>query len=449
MDSILQLGMPLLDILNQHGYPAYLVGGAVRDSLMGCNIHDLDITTAALPHEILSVFSHLRCIKTGEKHGTITVLTEHGPVEITTFRTESTYSDHRRPDSVMFTTKLEQDLARRDFTINAMALGRDGLIDLFGGQTDLSNKQLRCVGDPNQRFQEDALRMLRGMRFSSCLNFQLETATAAAIHRHHHQLSHISPERITAELLRLLTGDSPKQVLLEYADVISTLIPDLAPTIGFCQHSPYHDFDVYTHSVNTVEHIPPTPILRLAALLHDIAKPVTLQLDSKHIGHFPFHAKLGGELVAQRLETLRLDNATRLGVAKLISHHGLTRDLNPKDVARCLSKLGESLFFQLLHLDRADSISKKVSTTCRDAHWDKIESTARSLIESNTCLWRHQLAVNGSDVLSSGLTGQEIGISLDILLQHVVHGTLKNDRDALLAWLHNYALSITPNPKSP
>lgn len=427
--------MPILDALTQHGYPAYLVGGAVRDALMGRDLHDLDVTTSALPHQILSVFSHLRCIETGRQHGTITVISQNGPVEITTFRTESTYSDHRRPDKVTFTSRLSEDLARRDFTINAMALNRDGLIDLFGGQQDLSAKILRCVGDPDCRFQEDALRMLRGLRFSSCLNFQLDKQTADAIHRHHHLLCHISPERITAELLRLLTGDYPKEVLLAYPDVISTIIPELRPTMGFAQHSPYHDFDVYTHSVNVVAQVPPSNCLRLAALLHDVAKPLTLRLDKNHIGHFPLHAKQGSLLIANRLTALRLDNTTKQTVLNLISYHGLTRDLKIRGVPIYLSQLGETLFFQLLALDRADSVGKKNSVHTRDAHWDQLTHTTHQLIDSNACLHLNQLAINGTDALSSGLRGEEIGLALDAALKQVVRGTLENDRATLLPLL--------------
>lgn len=435
LDALWQLGLPVIEALERGGHPAYLVGGAVRDARMGQLPHDLDIATSATPDQVLDACRPWRCIQTGIQHGTVTVLSPAGPVEVTTFRTEGAYSDHRRPDAVTFTTRLEEDLSRRDFTVNAMALGRDGLHDPFGGQADLAARVLRCVGDPNQRLQEDALRILRALRFSACLDFSIETDTAGALARHLSLVDHVARERLLAEFLRLVCGTAAARVLLDYSGVVAALIPELAPAIGFQQHTPYHHYDVYTHSIHAMAHTPPDVVLRLAALLHDVGKPASFVPDHLGVGHFPGHNERGAALADQALRRLRLDNARRKAVCDLITHHGALMRLEPKDTAAALSRLGDARFFQLLALDRADNSAKPPEMAPPLAHWDALEQAARRLLAEDCCLWLHQLAVDGRDLQSLGLRGPEIGQALHSLLDRVVSGELPNRREILLAQL--------------
>lgn len=431
----------ILQKLENSGCPAYLVGGGVRDALMGRAIHDYDIATAATPDQVKGVFPEFRIIDTGLKHGTVTLLTEIGGVEITTFRTESTYSDHRRPDGVQFTSNLIDDLSRRDFTMNAIALGLDGLHDPFNGQLDIEKGIIRCVGDPTTRFSEDALRILRGLRFSATLGFQIEPDTAAAIHGCAPLLSHVSRERIRDELVRLLCGVFAGRILLDYADVITQMIPELAPAVGFQQHTHYHSFDVYTHIVKTVEGVPPTPVLRLAALLHDIAKPQTFRLDEAGVGHFYRHAAIGAPVAEEVLRRLRLSNGEIQQIVPLVQYHGLTRDTPIPKLPKLIARLGETGFFNLLALDKADSGAKHPPNLCPDdGHdiWDEIEAAARSFLATKPPLTVSDLAVDGNDAMNFGLTGREIGLALSHLLSQILDDKLENNRESLLFALENY-----------
>ncbi len=438
MEELLEKVRPILQKLVDAGYPSYLVGGSVRDILMGRTVHDFDITTAATPNQVKSVYSDFRIIDTGLQHGTVTLLSEVGGVEITTFRTEATYSDHRRPDGVHFTTSLADDLSRRDFTMNAIALGLDGLHDPYGGQTDIQNRIIRCVGDPTTRLSEDALRILRALRFSATLGFQIEASTAAAIRSCTPLLIHVSQERIRDELVRLLCGEFAGKILLDYPDVITQIIPELAPTVGFQQRTHYHSFDVYTHIVRAVEGVPPTPVLRLAALLHDIAKPQTFRLDEKGVGHFYRHANLGAPVAEEILRRLRLPNATIQQVIPLVKYHGLTRDTPIPKLPKLIAKLGEEGFFNLLALDRADSGAKHPHSTLFDENWDEIESAARDFLATEPPLTVRDLAVGGNDAMELGLVGQEIGLALNHLLSQVLDNQLKNQREDLLIALTTY-----------
>lgn len=430
---------PILHALEARGYCAYLVGGGVRDSLMGLPVHDYDVATDALPEQVAQVFSGRRLVKTGLKHGTVTLITDSGPVEITTFRKEGRYSDHRHPDSVVFSTHIEEDLARRDFTVNAMALGRDGLLDLHHGRRDLEEKRIRCVGDPVLRFQEDPLRILRGLRLAACLDFSLEEETAAAMTAQAPLMEHLSRERISAELVRLLCGPAAGRVLLDFPRVVAVLIPELAPTMGFDQNTPYHCYDVYTHSVHILDHLPPDPVLRLAALLHDSGKPQTYTVDGHGQGHFPHHAELGAEIADRVLRRLRLDNATREQVTALIKIHGDAREMEERDVAKQLSRLGEALFFRLVAFDRGDHLAKAPMAALPDGHFEQLEQTARALLDAGACLSLAQLEVDGRDATAAGLSGPAVGEALHRLLDGVLEGDFPNKRDVLLQQLNTFA----------
>lgn len=424
--------LTVLERLEQAGYQAVLVGGCVRDRLLNRPLHDYDGATSALPDQILAACRDLRCLETGRKHGTITILSDGLPVEVTTFRTESGYSDHRHPDRVEFTSELVLDLSRRDFTINAMAWSTSGLVDLFGGQQDLAKGLVRCVGDPDHRFEEDALRLLRGLRLAAQLEFRIHPDTAAAIHRHIKDLPHVAWERICAEFLRLICSPGAGSILLEFSDVVCQIIPELAPCAGFDQHNPHHCYDVYTHSVKAMEAVPPVPVLRLAALLHDVGKPPTFSLDSQGVGHFYGHPKVSAQLADQALSRLRLDNATRDQVVILVARHDLPVEATEQWAGRWLSRLGEEAFFNLLALKHGDASACAPRTENGISLLEDAKKTARALLARQPCLTLRDLSVNGRDCLAAGLKGKEIGHALQGLLTQVAEGILPNERMILL-----------------
>jgi len=427
--------LAVLDTLEKAGYQTVLVGGCVRDYLLGKPSRDYDAATAALPEQMLEVFRDWKVVETGRRHGTLTIFSDGLPVEVTTFRTEGTYTDHRHPDGVSFTTDMKADLARRDFTINAMAWGRDGLTDLFGGQEDLRAGILRCVGDAEKRFNEDAVRILRCLRFAARPGFWIHPDTQSALKNQVRMLDAVSRERVTEEFLELLCQPDAERILLENPEVVRQIIPEMTATIGFDQHTPYHCYDVYTHSVKAMGQVPPRRSMRLAALLHDIAKPMTYSPDEHGVGHFPDHPKLGGELADQALRRLKLDNNTREQVVTLIARHGMRLPAEEKVVKRWLSRLGPELFFELMTLDRADNSAKRPEMVRPPQHWLDLDKVARQVLAQSDCLSLKDLAVNGHDALKAGLNGPAIGHRLNSLLEDVVEGRLPNQREVLLAEL--------------
>ena len=337
--------LEILNTLERAGHQAVLVGGCVRDALLGREPHDYDAAVSAPPEEILAACrSKFKCIPTGLAHGTVTVVHSGLPVEVTAFRKEGTYSDHRHPDRVEYTSRLEEDLARRDFTVNAMAWDRSGLTDPFGGQADLAAGVIRCVGEPDRRFQEDALRVLRGLRLAAQLDFRLEAETAAAIRRNTPLLSYVAWERIQAEFLRLLCCPGAERILLDFPETVCQIVPELAPAVGFDQKNPHHCYDVYTHSVKALGRVRPEPAPRLAALLHDIGKPACFSLDGQGVGHFYGHEGESARLAEQAAARLRLDRRTQERVVTLVARHGLQIEATPKVVRRWLQRLGPGLF---------------------------------------------------------------------------------------------------------
>ncbi len=424
--------LAVVDTLEQAGFQAVLVGGCVRDALLGKPSSDYDAATSALPEQMLEVFSGWKVIETGRKHGTLTIMSDGLPVEVTTFRTEGTYTDHRHPDGVTFTTDLKEDLARRDFTINAMAWGRGGLTDLYEGQEDLRAGVLRCVGEPEKRFHEDAIRILRCLRFAARPGFWIHPDTELALRRQVPMLDMVSRERITDEFLKLICQPDAERILLDYPEVVLRIIPEMTATVGFDQRTPYHCYDVYTHSVKAMGQVPPRKTMRLAALLHDIAKPMTYSPDEQGVGHFPDHPKLGAELADQALRKLRLDNDTREQVVTLIARHGMRLPAEEKVVKRWLSRLGPELFFELMTLDRADNSAKRPDMVRPPIHWLDLDKMARQVLAQADCLSMKDLAVNGHDALKAGLKGPAIGRALNELLEDVVEGRCPNDRAVLL-----------------
>ena len=426
--------LAVLEALERAGHQAVLVGGCVRDALGGRAPHDYDGASSALPQEVLALCGgRFRCIPTGLAHGTVTVVSGGLPVEVTTFRREGTYSDHRHPDGVQYTRRLEEDLARRDFTVNAMAWSPEaGLIDPFGGRRDLAAGVIRCVGEPDRRFQEDALRVLRGLRLAAQLDFRLEPDTAAALRRNTPLLSYVAWERIQAEFLRLLCSPGAERILLDFPETVCQIVPELAPAVGFCQENPHHVYDVYTHCVKTLGGVRPEPALRLAALLHDVGKPPCFSLDEQGVGHFYGHEGESARLAEEAARRLRLDNRTRERMAALISRHGLQLAPTEKLVRRWLQKLTPEGFFDLLELQRADGMACAPRPAPEPDRCALLREMAEEILAQNPCLTRKELAVNGRDALAAGLSGPEIGRALDRLLDRVAAGDLPNRREVLL-----------------
>ena len=424
-----------LETLWAAGYEACPVGGCVRDTLLGGVPQDWDICTSARPEETMAAFAGRRVIPTGLRHGTVTLLLEGRPLEITTFRRESAYGDSRHPDRVEFVRGLEEDLSRRDFTVNAMAFASDGsVIDLFGGEEDLRAGIIRCVGAPEERFREDALRILRALRFASRLGFRLAPETATAVHAQRGLLARISRERCFSELKGILTGGDAGRILLEYGDVIFELIPELAAQKGFQQHSPYHIHELWVHTAMAVEAAPPEEILRLTMLLHDAAKPEKFFTDEAGIGHFYGHGEAGAAMADDILRRLRCDNDTRNTVTKLISLHDMAPPRTLKGTRRLLIRLGEADLRRLIACWRADSSDR--ASRVREENLAMIavtESLLDELVSVENCFSLRDLAVNGRDLIDLGFTpGPALGETLRELFRLVTEEGLPNRREPLL-----------------
>jgi tRNA nucleotidyltransferase (CCA-adding enzyme) len=423
----------VLEALTAAGHEAWCVGGCVRDLLRGGTPEDWDVTTSALPEETMALFGS-RAIPTGLQHGTLTVRTERRSVEVTTYRIDGGYADHRHPNGVTFTRSLEEDLARRDFTINAMALGRDGVIrDPFHGRADLSAGILRCVGEPDRRFQEDALRILRGLRFAAVLDFSLEPAAAESIHRNRLLLREIAAERIRVELVKLLQGQAVARVLLEFPDVLGVFMPEILPMVGFDQRNPHHCYDIWEHTVRSVEAVEADEVLRMTMLLHDIGKPACFTMDEAGIGHFYGHPKVSREIAAELLNRLRFSNDQRRTILTLVEHHDRMLPKTEKGMRRALRALGEENLRRLLTVKRADRMGQApVFQEEGRRETQRAEELLELLLRREDCFSLKQLAINGRDLLELGLNGPAVGQTLDALLDQVIEGTLPNDRQRLI-----------------
>ena len=422
-----------MEALEQAGFAAYAVGGCVRDALLGRTPHDFDLCTDARPEQTRAVFSGYPLVLAGEKHGTVGVVTPEGVVEITTFRQEGGYGDNRRPDWVDFITDLREDLARRDFTVNAMAYSpARGLADPFGGRQDLERKILRAVGDPDTRFREDSLRILRGVRFCAAYGLTPDPETEAAMLRQAHLMEHLARERVFEELNRLLPKINAPQ-LLRFAPVLAAVIPELGPMIGFDQHSPHHAYDLYTHVAHVVEAVPGEPVLRWAALLHDIGKVPTFTRDENGRGHFYGHAQAGEDMAEQVLRRLKAPTALREQVKQLIGLHMTRLEPEKKRLRRMLNRLGTDTVLRLLDLQEADMGSKGTGTAEEMGQFAPVRELLAEILAEDSCLSLKDLAVNGSDLMALGYSGREIGRELDRLLELVLEETLPNTREALLA----------------
>lgn len=421
-----------LHMLYDAGFDAYVVGGCVRDALLGLVPHDYDICTSAKPEQIAQVFSKYQLVRSGEKHGTIGVVIDGQNYEITTFRTEGGYSDSRHPDWVEFVDNVEADLARRDFTVNAMAYSpARGYIDPWNGQADLKNHVLRTVGDPTARFTEDALRILRGVRFAACYRLLPHPDTEKAMLELAPSMEHLAQERMFSELCKLLPAITAED-LLRYHPILTQVIPELAATIGFDQHNPHHAYDVFTHIAHTVEATPDALPLRLAALLHDIGKPATFTIDESGCGHFYTHAAKSAQMASEILNRLRAPTALRQQVVFLVEQHMIPLESDEKLLRRRIGKYGEETLRQLLALQKADRCSK--GTFDNNADILEVELLLEQILESENCLNVRDLVVNGNDLIDIGFTpGPSLGNALEVLLELVIDEQIPNERTALLA----------------
>ena len=426
-----------LECLHAAGHEAWIVGGCVRDHLLGIPPKDFDITTSALPEETKEVFQDCHLIETGIRHGTVTVVIEGEPLEITTYRVDGGYTDARHPDGVTFTRSLREDAARRDFTMNAMAYAPgEGIRDFFGGQADVKAGIIRAVGDPAVRFQEDALRILRGIRFAAVLGFVLEPATEKAARQYAHLLKKVSAERVAQELSKLLCGKEAGRILTTYPDILGQVIPELLPMVGFDQQNVHHCHDLLTHTAVAVDHAPPVLHLRLAMLLHDIGKPNTFALGEDGQGHFYGHAKESVRLAGEILRRLRYSNALREQVVTLIRYHDSV--LEEDRIRRWLNKLGEETFFDLLAVQRADTAGLASAYCTRMEGFAKLEKLAKEILAEAPCLQIRDLAVNGHDLMALGLTGKAIGSVQRQILDQILEGELSNQKDEIFRFLKDF-----------
>ena len=423
-----------INLLENAGFAAYAVGGCVRDACLGLTPHDYDLCTSALPQETEAVFRAYRLVLAGEKHGTVTVITEDGPVEITTFRTEGGYRDNRHPDWVEFLSEIEGDLARRDFTVNAMAYSpKRGFADPFGGRADLENHILRAVGDPVSRFREDSLRILRGARFAARFGLTPEENTLNAMLSQRHLMEQLARERAFDELCKLLVVAKAGDIT-RFARILAAVIPELAPMIGFDQHSPHHAYDLITHTAHVVEGVPPTLPLRWAALLHDTGKVTTFTRDATGRGHFYGHAKESAAIAGGILLRLKAPTALREEVVTLIGRHMTRLQPERKWLRRQVSKFGFPMVEAMLSLQEADMGSKGTGEDDGSAVFSAVRGLLAELKAEDACLSLKDLAVNGTDLMALGYRGKAIGTCLNALLEQVVDERLPNERKALLDW---------------
>ena len=421
----------IIETLQADGYAAYIVGGCVRDNILGKEPKDWDICTSALPEQISKSFKSHHIIETGLRHGTVTLMLEHKPFEITTFRIDGRYSDNRRPDGVKFVRDLKTDLSRRDFTVNAIAYSPNGgIVDFFGGINDLKKGVIRCVGDPAQRFREDALRILRAFRFASVLSFSIDGDTAKAMLENRVRIKNIAAERVANEINKMITGGKAGILMSEFFPIIAEIIPELIPTVGFGQE---RDYDLLSHILTGVDNAPKEVVIRLAVLFHDIAKPVC-RAESNSAEHFCKHSQLSADIAKNILLRLKYDTAAIKQITELILYHDTNIPSDKKTVKRWLNKIGECGFRQLIQVKIAVAITESGSRQPEALDsLKKISALTDEIIEQQECFSLKDLAVSGEDFLAAGVKeGAEIGKLLNRLVDMVINEELENDKNELL-----------------
>lgn len=424
----------ILNKINEAGFEAYAVGGCVRDSILGRTPDDWDITTSALPYQVKEIFP--KTLDTGLQHGTVTVMLQHEGFEVTTYRIDGEYEDGRHPKSVSFTASLEEDLKRRDFSINAMAYHpREGIIDMFHGQEDLQNKVIRCVGNPIDRFTEDALRILRAIRFSAQLGFSIEEETKEAIQTLAVNLNHVSKERIQVELVKLLTSSHPEKIRIAWElGVTKVFLPEFDLMMAQEQPCKFHYTNVGDHSIEVMKYVHPHKVLRLAALLHDVGKPDVYQADSNGTAHFYGHSEVGEKKAEAILRRLKFDNDTIHMVCRLIKYHEFLLTVDETIVRKLLNKTGVELFPMLLELMRGDVMGKRKEFQPQAlAQLEEAEKIYQNILETKQCFCLKDLAVKGSDLIAAGMKpGKEVGIILQKMLDYVMEHPDANQKEGLM-----------------
>lgn len=433
-----------LEILEQNGHKGFVVGGCLRDSFLGKEPTDWDIATSAKPEEIILSFSEYKVLPTGMAHGTVTVILGDFTMEITTFRIDGEYNDNRHPERVMFTNSIEDDLSRRDFTVNAMAYNPFiGFIDPFGGREDIGKGIVKTVGDSDKRFREDALRIMRGLRFASDLGFDIEEKTGIAIRENRELLNNIALERINIELCKLLIGKNAGKVLMEYRDVIGVIIPEVERTFDLLQKNPHHIYNVWEHTCHSIEESPRDKEIRLALFFHDIGKGVTFSQDESGMGHFYGHSKISSEMAENIMRRLKFDNKTREKVVKLVLYHDLFLETTEKYVRHWLHRLGEEAYFKLLEIKRADVLAQ--SEFKRDEKLKSLDNAYKigvKIRDEKQCLSLKNLAVSGDTLIEAGYEqGPNIGTLLNEVLDKVLDGELVNSKEDIMDFIANLTKS--------
>ena len=427
----------IINNLQLHGYGAFAVGGCVRDSILARRPEDWDITTSAKPEEIKKLFR--KTVDTGIEHGTVTVLLGKDSFEVTTYRIDGAYEDSRHPKEVKFTNRLEEDLRRRDFTINAMAYNDEvRLVDVFGGMQDLNHHRIRCVGDPEERFSEDALRILRAVRFSAQLNFPIEPNTARAVKKLAPTLKKISAERIRTELVKLLVSPHPERIQDAFElGITRVILPEWDAMVGVEQHTPHHKYDVAEHTIRALKNVKRDKILRLTMLFHDMGKPAMKTTDEKGQDHFKGHALVSEEIARKILRRLKFDNDTVKTVTRLVCYHDYRIEATPQNVRRAMNRIGVELFPYYLAVRMADV---KAQSPYRKR--EKIENIVemrrlyQEALLKDQCVTLRQLAVSGKDLMQLGMKpGRELGSMLSELLEYVIDDPERNDRDTLCKYV--------------
>lgn len=423
----------IIDTLTRAGFSAYAVGGAVRDCLLGLDAHDFDVTTSATPEKVKSLFN--KTIDTGIAHGTVTVIIDKEAVEVTTFRSDGEYIDNRKPESVTLVKDVREDLSRRDFTINALCYNkREGLLDLFGGQNDLKDKIIRAIGSPEERFREDALRILRAVRFSAQLGFEIEENTKNAIMKCSHLVKNLSVERISSEFDKILMSDSPDHLKLLYdLGVLEHICPEMCDCFNTQQNTRWHIYDVGTHSVNVIKNCPKVMYLRYAALTHDWGKPLTRGINDLGEDMFRNHAKISAELSENFCRKYKFSNERRDKIVRLVKFHDIEILPEKKYVKRAINKVGDDIFYDLICLKHADCLSQNLKLTAsRLPYIEKLFELYREIKENCEPFGLKNLKVDGNNIKELGYEGEQIGEILNILLEKVIENPELNKKDKLI-----------------
>lgn len=425
----------IITTLENAGFEGYAVGGCVRDTLLHKNPDDWDITTNASPIEVKKLFPCT--IDTGIAHGTVTVLIGKETFEVTTYRIDGEYEDARHPKEVVFTSCLSEDLKRRDFTINAMAYNdKTGIVDEFGGIQDLEAKIIRCVGNPEERFTEDALRMMRAVRFSGQLGYEIEFTTGQAINKLAPTLSKISAERICTELTKLMISEHPDYLRKAYElGMTGVFLPEFDAAMETEQNNPHHCYSVGEHILHSLLFVRADKVLRFAMLFHDMGKAVTKSVDEKGVDHFYGHGKISAEMADRIMKRLRFDNDTRQKVVRLVSYHDLKIKLTPEGVRRAVVKIGEDLFPILLEVKRADFLSQSMfKREEKEKELQQLEEIYQTVLKNGDCVSIKMLAVTGSDLIAAGMEpGRAIGVTLQEMLNLVLKEPSLNTKEYLLS----------------